>query len=494
MTAPPQPNAPRPVVWLIAAGLLAALWHLLLPWGTQRLHLDDAFYHLAEVRTWAREGLFGGITTLPRTVLGEAGPDHHFLFHVLIAPLALLDAEPALRLGAGLLAAASTLCVGWWLHRSQVPWPWLWLLLLLGASEVYGFRLGLLRAQAVDIPLLLAGLWQVLHGRAATALLLGFAFAWTHHGATLYGPVALLALLGQRLAGQPLQVRAALYLMAGVALGFVLNPWTPQSLEYLFFHTLWKTQNPLGLDVGAEWLPATPAWIAVEAWPLHLALVLGAANLLRQPAGGGLSRLRPDAWALGGLTALFLLLTLRHGRFADHLVAVELCLCAVVWRDGPLLLDGAALRRQLAVAAALVLVALASWRWAGVRGYVDRGWLPGDYATAGHWLDTHAKPQELVVNLRWEDYSFLTYFAPQQRFLTGLDPNYLAYADPKTYLVWDRLGTTRMPADVAVPLQQLHARYLVGPPNRYLDQHPQLQRVLADPNASIWQVKDNPSL
>jgi hypothetical protein len=479
------------------APLVAAIWHLSLPLGSQRLHLDDAFYHLAEIRSWATEGLLGGVTTLPRTVLGASGPDHHFLFHVLLSPLLLLDVETALRLGSGLLGAGGSLAVWIWLRRSAVPYPGLWLLLLVGASEVYGFRLGLLRAQSLDIPLVLAGLWQVVHGRHKSALLLGFVFAWSHHGATLYGPVALLALLGQRLAGQPLQWRAALYLMGGVGLGFVVSPWFPQTLEYLFFHTFWKTRNPLGLDVGAEWLPATLGWMAYEAWPLHLVLVAAAArwaSLTPRP------KLQADTWALAGLTVLLGLLTLKHGRFADHWVALELACTALlvrdVWAGNPVSapdrapVPAPAPVRAPVLAAAAALLLLAGLRWQAVRGYMDDGWRPGQYASAGQWLTQHAKPGELVVNLRWEDYAFLTWFAPHQQFLIGLDPNYLAYADPKSYLLWDKLATPAMPADLQTPLtQNLHATLFVGPANTAMDQHPQLERVFAAPEATIWRLR-----
>jgi hypothetical protein len=133
---------------------------------------------------------------------------------------------------------------------------------------------------------------------------------------------------------------------------------------------------------------------------------------------------------------------------------------------------------------------LAGLRWQAVRGYMDDGWRPGQYASAGQWLTQHAKAGELVVNLRWEDYAFLTWFAPHQHFLIGLDPNYLAYADPKSYLLWDKLATPAMPADLKTPLtQDLRATLLVGPANAVMDQHPQLERVFAAPEATIWRLR-----
>ena len=211
----------------VAAGIV---WHALLVFSCARYAGVDAFFHVAESRSLVSEGLFAGVTSLPFTVLGEHGPDHHFLFHLLGLPFAFLPDFQAVRVTAVFFAVVATGGTIVWLRRQGVARPWLWALLLVAATEVYNFRMSLLRSQTLDLPLLLFAIAFVMAGRARAAGVVAFLFSWAHHGATILIPVAGLCVVAAMLTRRMVPLRAAAWLVGGFVLGQVINPWFPQNL------------------------------------------------------------------------------------------------------------------------------------------------------------------------------------------------------------------------------------------------------------------------
>lgn len=524
--APGTSRATSRLLWDGLAVAAAVAWHAALLFVPERYAGVDAYFHVGQSRELWTQGLTAGVRALPFTVLGEGGPDHHFLFHVLGLPLSFVGGLVGVKLTALLFAGVATCGVVAWLRAMRAPAPWLWTLLLLATSEVYNFRMSLLRTQTVDVPLVLFAVTFVIAGRRRAAALLAFVFAWTHHGATVLLPVAVVCVVGvwlaRRLAGStPDRAvdrpgaaagladvgRAAAWLCAGFVLGQLVNPWFPDNLEYLFFHALFKTANPLGLPVGGEWLPARPDYIASELWPAHLALLAGVAALARfgglAPRGRGPS-VGADTLAMAGVWALFVVMTLKHGRFVGFLVPVQVGFAALVARDalraarGPLAsTDHAAppsrsLRAGVALCA-LLCVGLLPGRFAATTALLGQGAGADDYRAGAAWLERHASPGEVVFNLRWDLFPRWWFHSPQLRFAIGLDPNYLAYRSPKHFQLWNNLraGQRHVP-DLGARLGLLFgARYVVATAEEapLLAPYDELELAFASPATMIWRVK-----
>jgi len=466
--------------------LVAVAWHAALILLCERYVGIDAFFHVAESRSLITEGLFAGVTSLPFTVLGEHGTDHHFLFHLLGLPLAFLPDFTAVRSSAVLFAALATGGLVAWMRHMRVPRPWLWALLLLATSEVYNFRMSLLRSQTVDVPLLLFGVAFVVAGRPRAAAILAFAFSWAHHGATILVPTAALCVVATLVSEKRVSLRAAAWLVGGFVLGQLINPWFPQNLEYLFFHALFKTANPLDLPVGGEWLPALPGYIATELWPAHAVMLGLGARLFLQLRGRG-ERPRTDTIAVGLVWAMFVVLTLKHGRFVGFLVPIEIAFISLLSRDsGPL--D----RRVLAPLVIVSLLLLVP-RFSAVTTLIDKGTGQGDYTSAAKFLETHTEEGEVVFNVRWDNYPFLVFHSPRNRFVIGLDPNYLAYRSPKHFQLWNNLRAgERLVPHLSERLKQLFgARYLIATAEEtpLLARYPELTLVHRSPAAMIWRAR-----
>ena len=469
--------------WIALA--LAVLWHALTILLCAPLRLDDGFYHLRQAQILRDQGLFAGISSLPLTVLQQNGPDHHLLLHVLQIPLTFLPYPWDLRLGMLLFALVATLGTWGFLRWSRVPWAGWWTLALLAGSEVYGFRVSILRAQSLDLPLLLVGIGAAATGRVAWAFGAALLFSWAHHGATLLGPVAVVAALAARWRSGQWQLRAPVWLSLGFVVGQLVNPYLPRNLEYLFFHVLWKTSNPLGLPVGTEWEPV--ALLNLLWWLAPLLVALGwVAWQVRR------AQVKPEADTLAmlGMAGLLVGLCLRHQRFGDFAAATLLAGTALLARDADLL---AQLSRRSQAALLAAVVALAAVRGTQVHSHLNKGEALTDWDSTAAALGELAHPGELVLNLRWDQYCVLTYHAPQLRWGTGLDPNYLAYQSPEATKLWLDLRRGRAnPSTLGQDLARLFgARLVLGPPAyaAQLGRYDQLEVVARSPKAWIWRVK-----
>lgn len=464
---------------------LAVVWHALTILLCTPLRLDDGFYHLRQAQILRDHGLFAGISSLPLTVLQQNGPDHHLLLHVLQIPLTWLPYPWDLRLGMLAFAWVATLGMWAFLRWSRVPLAGWWTLALLASSEVYGFRVSILRAQSLDLPLLLVGIGAAATGRVGWAFGSALLFSWAHHGATILGPVAVVAALAARWSNGVWQLRAPLWLLLGFGVGQLINPYVPRNLEYLFFHVLWKTSNPLGLPVGTEWEPV--ALLNLLWWLAPLLAALGwtlwqARRTQTKPAA--------DTLAMLGMALLLLGLCLRHQRFGDFAAAAVLAATALLARDTGAL-QGLS-RPRLAWLAAAVLL-LAGVRGVQVHGHLNKGEGLTEWEATAAALRQLAKPGELVLNLRWDQYCVLAYHAPTLRWGTGLDPNYLAYQSPEATRLWLEMRQGQAnPQTLGADLARLFgARLVVAPPGyeSKLAGYQQLEVVSRTPKALIWRVR-----
>ena len=144
MSADDRASWPAPLaVFLVSAAGLAAV---ILP--ASSLVTIDGYYHLKVAELIADRGPWVDIRWLPLTVLGEEGPDHHWLWHVLLVPFTWIpDPFVALKIATIVTAASVPALVTWLLVRLGVPWPWLFGLLAIGGAAVMPGRLAMLRAQ-----------------------------------------------------------------------------------------------------------------------------------------------------------------------------------------------------------------------------------------------------------------------------------------------------------------------------------------------------------
>ena len=127
----------RGLLWAFAVFAItsAAMGVVVLP--ADVLVTIDGYFHFKIAQLIASNGPWVDVEWLPLTVLGDAGPDHHWLWHVLLVPFTWLSpAFMGLKCATVLTAAAVPSALCWLLLRMRVPWPALFALLAWAGARV----------------------------------------------------------------------------------------------------------------------------------------------------------------------------------------------------------------------------------------------------------------------------------------------------------------------------------------------------------------------
>jgi hypothetical protein len=391
----------------------------------------DGYYHIKIAQWIAREGPFVDVSWLPLTVLGDHGPDHHWLWHALLVPFTWFsDLFDGLRWGMLVTAAAvpaALTAVGLAMRLPMAP---LFALLACTAALIMPGRLLMLRAQNLALILMVLALFALARRRHMLLCGIAFVFMLSYHGAMILVAFVAMHLLLVGVAERRFDYRAPLAVAAGLIAGLVLTPWFPENLDYLLFHTLYKTSNPNAVAVGSEWLVPSFGHILRESWPAHLALVTGLAAL-------AVRRVRPSletALWLGTVALTFALYT-GAWRFAEYYAPIAVLTGALGLRDAfaasP---PKRPIRYALIAAIALIVGIQGGLGLAVVRDRAE--FFPAKLAIISQEIRERSAPGDITFNTNWEDFVFLFYNDANTRYVNGLDPNYLAYADPARFGMW----------------------------------------------------------
>lgn len=399
--------------------------------------------------------------------------DHQLLFHALQWPFTrVLDLVGAARASVAAFAGLATAVFAGLLHRRGVPGAVLWSVVLVAASSLLCWRLSMPRVQSLSLALLLLGLLLALEGRSRSLLAVGFLFAWTYHVCLLLIPTAAVAALVRR------DWRPPVYAALGVGLGLAIHPQSPQTFQYLWLHVVLKVSNRQGLVTGTEWLPLPPLALARElAVPAVLTAVgMGALALWR--------RRRPaaDTAAVLVLAAGALALASTAEKWVEYAVPALLLAAALAWRD-------AALPRWPLLLLLPLLPLRARHVHQGVRAQV-----PGTDRLAAVAAALPARDCR-VFHANWGDWAELYFHAPQCRYVVGLDPHFLAVADPERARLlgaatWGQVAELGRMAEEAFDAEWVVTTHPMIAERAAAD--PRLRLVVQDEGAALWRVEPGP--
>jgi len=424
------------LVFLVCAAVFDRLLH-------QRVALmdPDALYHYKMSALILREGPWVDVSWLPFTVLGDHGPDHHWLFHLLVSPLTLMGSDfDAITLAAALVGAMVPAALFVMLRRAQVPWPWLFALAAVLASDLMPARLLMLRTQNLAIILMVASLFALCARRRLAVGILAFLFMQSYHGAVIIGVLAAAALGSQVMLERRLDLKPASAAIIGTAAGLVASPWFPDNVGYLVFHTFFKVATGLPHLVGNEWYRVPLGLLVTESLPSHLLLLSGVVAVIAAPRNDAAPKLGVDTLAFLATTALFLMMYHFAWRFAEYYSPFAVVTAALLWRDAirqrPFAgLERAALPAVLGVLIAWGLFAGASRMEGGMRHRF------GNYSEMMREVNAR-DPAPMVFNSAWADFVRLFYWSDHARFVTGLDGHYLLYgSDASKFQAWNAIAT-----------------------------------------------------
>jgi len=438
-TSGPLPRAIAEAAVVFLVTLVFFRWTIL-QWNG---FLDFARHYHHMIAQWmvAQRAFWLDIPWLPFTVLGERGPDQHWLWHLLLVPFGYFaDPDQGLIWAAACNGAATAAILAFVMRMLGIPAAPVFAVLAITTAAVMPYRLMMLRAQNIAIIFMVLSVWAIARRRYGTLGLLAFLFMQSYHGAIVIVPIAAIGCVLGSVAERRLVLTPLIAVAAGELLALLLNPWYPANFEYLFFHVLFKESGTtsgayLSSLVGTEWYP--PGWrkVLLSAWPAHLTLAAALAALAWRMRGSKDVRPGPDTLLAVGVAALSLMLYLGSSRFAEYYVPFACLAAGLAVRDAwtPVRRE----RLRAAVLGAWALVAASFGLSSAIRVPV----MPADYlASIGTRLAGISRPGEVIFNSGWADFPALLWRADRLRYVNGLDGHYLAYRDPARFAVWISLG------------------------------------------------------
>lgn len=268
----PQTQPDAPTKWEVLRGYLLVAFvffvvHAIVQFSTPFFaDTNDSFYHAK-----MGEMIIGGITQqfpwLFFTTLNEQFVNHHLLFHMMLWPFIQLGnafhamgftSLPGLFFGPKLmitLAITSLFVMAYRLLSEEgVRFQWIWLLFLLCLPYDFFFRMHMIRAQSVSLLLMLAGLWALWNKRFVLLGILSFAYVWLYGGFFFLPIFVITYVTAQYILDKEFDLRPLYWSIGGVALGFLLNPYFPKNIEFLY-RQIFETGLGYQINVGGEWKP-----------------------------------------------------------------------------------------------------------------------------------------------------------------------------------------------------------------------------------------------
>lgn len=394
--------------------------------------------------------------------------DHHLLFHFFQIPFTW---SGNLRLGAKisaiLFASLAVFSCYWLLVRYRIRYAMIWLLAILASSAPFLYRMNMAKAPPFAIIYLVIAIHCLFSRKHWLLLPLAFVFALTYD---VFVILVLATLLWTIVIGWTelrFEWKPLAFVVAGVALGLVINPYFPRNLYLLYEHLRIKMRpGDFSTSVGKEWYPYDSWEFLGNSIVACVAMVAGYISF--DPAER--KRSHHSFFFLLLATAL-MVMTMRWKRIAEYWPPFAVLFAAfslqpwlsetrsAVTRLSHDMLDELQpfldraesitakaqsdqreLIRTIAVATIAVVLAVALFINVRVTMHdIADSEADGFYQAGAAWLRNNVPANELVFNTDWDDFPRLFYFDPTHRYVTGLDPTYLYDRDPALSKLYDRI-------------------------------------------------------
>lgn len=442
---PPNMNdgLPRPEGWkaLASLALVVLLAGATLAWlhsATPSLYGYDGWFHIRYAEVLRSEGVSRSFPWWDETFLRDHYADKDFLYHVLLIPFTFGDLTTGARLAAILFGAAAIGVFHLSARALRVPWPAAWACALLACSTAFLYRLGFTRPSIMAVSLAIGGAAAILSGRARWAFAAAAVYPHVHISWHLLPCIALLHDLQRPLAaGERRSFRISRWSAAGALAGVVITPYFPNNLRLWWVQNVrvlglaWSSSDDLGM--GLEIRSGLASQLLTYNLGVFLALALAVYLIARKPG-----KASPEALTLLVVSGGFLVLSMMSRRFIEFWTPFTILLAAVALRDEVAARDRSR-AGPLAAAwggiATIVVGALFLHGTTAAREIIGRD--PGPtYEEAAGWMASNIDPGEKIFHLDWDDFPQLFFFAPQFRYLVGLDPVFMYETDPARWRAW----------------------------------------------------------
>lgn len=435
----------------------------------------DGYYHIKWTRMlWEgiKHGSFPPVFPwLPLTTLNAKDyVDHHLLFHIFQIPFAAFrDPRLGAKVGSIVFASLAVFSCYWLLIRYRIRYVLVWLLALLACSAPFLFRLNMAKAPPFAIIYLVIAIHLFFRRKYWPLLPLALVFTWTYDLFLLLVMAAVFWSIAIAWTERRFEWRPLVYVIAGCAVGLVINPYFPHNFQLLSEHLLIKLRLGSGeydTKVGSEWYPYDSWEFLGNSAVACIAMVVG--YIAFEPAER--RRAQYPVFFLLFSTAL-LIMTARWKRIAEYWPPFAVLFAAFSlqpWLAGTrsyLTRLPAAVQEELkpffdredswwtrltsdwrevisTIAVAVVALGLGIFLFYNLQAEVKeigRSEAHEYYKAGADWMRANVPRGQLVFNTDWDDFPRLFYFDETHYYVSGLDPNYLFDKNPDLSRLYDRI-------------------------------------------------------
>jgi hypothetical protein len=438
---------------------------------------NDSYFHIKYAWLLWKDGHLWDFPWLQGTLFRNGWIDHQFLFHLLLIPFTWLGDLVIAAKAAASFWAATAMFAAYLLIRSfggsDASWrrfAWVWVIVLAAASPTMLFRLSTTRVQSVSLLFLVVAILLMEKERYRWLLPLGFLYAWLYNGAIILLPVSALYMLTLMVSSRRLVWSTCLYAGIGLVLGFILNPYFPDNLIFLWNHLLEYLLRPTPVPVSMEWKDY-PSWILFDssrgAWVFML---IGILALSFQ--GRVMSR---RSLTFFFVSLLFLVMLFRARRFVEYWPAFAILFSASAIEESRLSLLALVesyfprIGRErwktfrmpflsgLIVALSVAAVISAQRAMDGIRENdpVDR------FTEATGWLKANTPKDAVVFNAQWDIFPDLFFHDHHNRWIAGLNEAFIYYLEPRLWYLYRGIATGTLPDTARYIKRDFGADYLL---------------------------------
>jgi len=421
----------------------------------------DGFYHTKIAQFLSQGIVIKSLPWMKFSTLANNFTDHHFLYHILLAPFTYFS-NPliGIKVATVLFATIMVMIFYWLLKKFNIKYSWVFALLFI-TLEATIFRLGLVKANALSLLLIWFLIYALYNKKYWLSIILGFIFVWLYGG----WPISLIILatylvaeyIYKKIHSNKLKIfwskiihvfhkkpnnnfKISLSLIVGLILGLVINPYWPNNIYFYYQQIVQIGIVNLGqqITVGGEWyginfmtIISSGAHIFVLASIVFVVLVLNHKIISRQ------------SWFGFILSFIFLLLTIKSRRYIEYFWPFLLFFTAFGLTDIIKKFNWSSIKKfwkslarlqqlYLGIVGTVFIIFVLVPVWQSIiEAKIPRNHSIDKFEEASTWLATNTQPQSIILHSDWDEWPILFYQNDQNYYIIGLDPTFILM---KTYI------------------------------------------------------------
>jgi hypothetical protein len=265
--------------------------------------------------------------------------------------------------------------------------------------------------------------------------------------------LAIIYILSQWLIEGKLEFRPLAFVLVGVTLGLLINPYFPDNIIFGARHLIPKLLGEADVRLGNEWYPYETTQLLANS-PLGLLVFLSGVVAL------GLRSQRMDIRTSAALflAIFFGLMLFQSRRFIEYFPPFALIFAAMAW--APMLSSRAISgdsrenaegvpvqnvqstimwwRKSWPMGTALVIMLIFGIWFTGraARENLQDTKPAGLYSQASDWLTGNSPKGARIFQTDWDDFPRLFFHNTWNTYLIGLDPTFMQIKDPELFDQW----------------------------------------------------------